>query len=306
MPHARVPRRLRGSASTPVSAARVYDLLGGTANFRPDRDAAIALRDAIPTAQTDVWANRAFLRRAVAYLLGQGVTQFLDLGSGLPTVGNVHEVAQNRDPRARVVYVDRDPVAVAHAETLLADTEHIAILEADLRNVTDVLDSSEVRDLLDFSHPIGVLAVAVLHFVAHCDDPAGILAAYTEALAPGSHLVISHATGHTLDHAQQVNAANVYADTDTPLTLRTPAQVTALFTGFDLIAPADGQPPQVVPVTWWRPDPIEHITGTVVETRTVYGGVGVLPGPPGSEWEHATAAVRNAAPVGDLVTGARP
>jgi hypothetical protein len=289
MPHARIPRRLRGSASTPVSAARVDDyFLGGSANFRPDREAATALLRAIPSAQSDVWANRAFLRRAVAYLLDQGVTQFLDLGSGLPTVGNVHELAQSLDPAARVAYVDCDPVAVAHADQLLDGFEGVAVLKADLRDVTEVLDSAEVRDLLDFTHPVGLLAVAVLHFISQSDDPLDILAAYTEALVPGSHLVLSHATGHTLDPGQESGAAQIYDDTDTPLTLRTPTQIAALFTGYQLVPPGDGEPPAVVPVTHWRPDPLEP----VIETRIVYGGVGVLPHSDEASLSAASSAAR--------------
>ncbi|MFG1924383.1 SAM-dependent methyltransferase [Cryptosporangium sp. NPDC048952] len=276
MPAARIPRRLRGSASTPVSAARVYDyFLGGSTNFRPDREAATALLHAIPSAQSDVWANRAFLRRAVAHLLDQGVTQFLDLGSGLPTVGNVHELAQRMNPAARVVYVDCDPVAVTHADQLLDGLHGVAVVEADLRDVTHVLDSPEVLDLLDFSHPVGLLAVAVLHFVSDHDDPAAILDAYRDALVPGSHLVISHATGHSLECEQKTGAAGVYEDTDTPLTLRTPTRIAALFTGYDLVPPADGELAAVVPVSDWRPDPLE----SVIETRTVYGGVARLPDP---------------------------
>ncbi|MFG1921083.1 SAM-dependent methyltransferase [Cryptosporangium sp. NPDC048952] len=274
-----------------MSAARVYDyLLGGSTNFRPDREAAAALQRALPSAQRDVWANRSFLGRAVAYLLDQGVTQFLDLGSGLPTVGNVHEVAHARDPGARVVYVDCDPVAVEHARDLLEDIDGVAVLESDLRDVGEVLNSSEVRDLLDFSRPIGLLAVAVLHFVARCDDPVSILGGYAEALVPGSHLVISHATGHTLDRDQVATAAAVYADTDTPLTLRTPMQVAELFTGFTLLPPADGAPAEVVPVSQWRPDPLEP----EIQTRTVYGGVGLLPAPDGAA--DVASSVRGAAP----------
>jgi hypothetical protein len=231
------------------SAARVYDYyLGGSHNFPADREMArqaIALWPELPRIMQ---ANRAFMRRAVRYLIGRGVSQFLDIGSGIPTVGNVHEVAQAADPEARVVYVDVDPVAVAHSRAILAGDDRTDVVHADLRDVQGVLEDPRTVRLLDLSRPVGVLMVALLHFVPAAADPAGVLARYRRAMTPGSYLAVSHAT-HEGQPDQAGPHVALYRRTGTPMTMRSRAEIAALLNGFDLV------PPGVVFLPQWRPEP---------------------------------------------------
>lgn len=238
------------------SAARVYDYyLGGSHNFRADREMARQAIEMWPSLPLIMQANRGFLRRAVRFMLGQGITQFLDLGSGIPTVGNVHEIAQAECPAARVVYVDIDPVAVAQSRALLAGDTHTDVVHADLRDVAAVLGDPRASRLLDPTEPIGVLTVAVLHFVSAEDDPAGVLAGYRAAMAPGSYLAMSHATQDGRPD-QADSHTSLYRRTGTPMTMRSRAEVAALLTGFDIV------PPGIVFLPEWRPDPdsepVEH------------------------------------------------
>ncbi len=231
--------------STP-NASRVYDYyLGGSHNFAVDRemgDEAIAMWPDLPLVMR---ANRAFLRRAVRYCAAQGVRQFLDLGSGIPTAGNVHDVAQQAVPGARVVYVDSDPVAVAHSRRLLEGNPDAAVVEADL---------STPADVLDFEEPVAVMMIAVLHFVADSDDPCGIIDTYRNAFCPGSFLALSHAT-HEGQPAQAASHENLYRRrTTTPMSMRSRDEVTALFTGFELVDPG------VVYLTQWRPESSDEAT----------------------------------------------
>jgi trans-aconitate methyltransferase len=233
---------------TKASAARMYDYyLGGAHNFGVDREAARQVLALYPDGQLIIQANRAFLHRAVRYLLAQGVRQFIDIGSGIPTVGNVHETAQREFPDARVLYVDHDPVAVAHSELILDDNPNVQVLQADLRRPKDILESPEVKALIDLSQPVGVLMVAVLHFVSEDDRPDEAIRRFTEAVAPGSYLVISHATsGQRQTEAEEVT--KVYEKTANPLTHRTHQRVAEFFAGWDLIDPG------VVWVPEWHPD----------------------------------------------------
>lgn len=240
---------------TQPSPARVYDYhLGGAHNFEVDRRAAEQIAAIMPELPLIMRANRAFLFRAVRLLAEAGVRQFLDLGSGIPTVGNVHEVAQKISTDARVAYVDIDPVAVAHSRALLTDNRHVAAVHADLRDVPGVLAHPEVTGLLDFTEPVAVLMIAVLHFVPDRDDPAGIVAGYRDAIVPGSYLAISHAAANEDDVATSGadEATAEYSRTVAEATLRSRAQVAALFAGFDLLDPG------VVYVDRWRPDHAEQ------------------------------------------------
>lgn len=251
------------------SVARMYDYyLGGSHNFAVDRAAAQAMIAAVPEAPLMAQANRAFLRRAVQFLIDAGVRQFLDIGSGIPTVGNVHEIAQAAAPESRVVYVDIDPVAVAHSRELLAGNDRAMVLQADLREPKRILEHPKVRALLDFDQPIAVMIVAVLHFVPDSDDPAGIIATLRQALAPGSYLVLSQAShdGRGTDERQE--AEQVYQRTDNPLVVRSRAQLAALFDGFELVDPG------LVWVPQWRPDSPDDVTDA--ERAVFIGGVGRL------------------------------
>jgi hypothetical protein len=230
------------------SPARVYDYyLGGSHNFLVDRQmarAAIALWPELPLIMQ---ANRAFLRRAVRYLVRQGITQFLDIGSGIPTEGNVHEVAQAASPECRVVYVDIDPVAVAHSQAILAGNPLADIVQADLSDVSAIFNDPVAVRLLDLSQPLGVLMVAMLHFVPDEADPANIVAQYRKMMAPGSYLAISHAT-HEGRPDQAGPHTELYRRAGAPLTMRSRQQVEAFFEGFDLVEPG------VVFLPLWRPD----------------------------------------------------
>lgn len=230
------------------SAARIYDYcLGGWHNFAADRATAEQTIRLMPELPRVMRSNRSFLRRAVQFCLGAGVRQFLDLGSGIPTVGNVHEVAQRVDPRARVVYVDVDPVAVAHSQAILADTAGAAAILADLRDPERILADEQLRGLLDLDRPVAVLMVAVLHFVPDSDDPAGIVARYRSATAPGSYLALSHATFEG-DPDRFASAKDQYERAVTPVTLRSRDEIAALFAGFDLVEPG------LVRTPLWRPE----------------------------------------------------
>jgi hypothetical protein len=244
-------------ATTP-NAARIYDSwLGGKDNFGVDRQVASEVAQAAPFVVEGARANRAFLRRAVTHLARAGIDQFLDLGSGLPTSPNVHEIAQEINRDVRVVYLDRDPVVLVHARALLARDRTIAVA-GDIRAPHAILTDPEIRVHLDFDRPIGLLLVAVLHSVTEQEKPAQIVAAFRDALAPGSYLVLSHVADlgnqerptSVPDPARAAatrDAARVYESLAGPFTLRTQTEIEALFDGFELI------PPGVVPAHQWHP-----------------------------------------------------
>ena len=252
------------------SAARMYDyFLGGAANFSYDRDAAEQVMAAFPLMRTWAQANRSFLRRVVTHLCAQGIDQFLDLGSGIPTVGNVHEIAQRYRPNARVAYVDWDPVAVAHARQLLGDRDGVGVAAADIRRPAEVLAAPGVADLLDFDRPVAVLAFAILHAVPDRDDPAVILRVYLEACCPGSYQALSHGVVTTMTDEQVERFVAAYRNTPTPATFRTADQVAALFEGYELVEPG------LVLLDEWRPDdPAEAANAA---GNNCYAGLGMLP-----------------------------
>ncbi|MCI2424206.1 SAM-dependent methyltransferase [Saccharopolyspora sp. K220] len=252
------------------NAARIYDYyLGGFTNFESDRAAAERQLEFSPFVRSVVWSNRAFLRRAVSYLIDQGIDQFLDLGSGVPTVGNVHEVAHELNPEARVAYVDVEPVAVAHARRLLGDDPRVTITQADLRHPQDVLSAPGVAGLLDFARPVAVLAVSVLHFVPDDDDPVGIMASYRDSCVRGSALAVSHISQVTVTNEQVEAGVRLYQQTSTPVTLRTSDGITALLDGYRLVEPG------LVLLDQWRPEsPADPANA---ETNNSYAAVGILP-----------------------------
>jgi SAM-dependent methyltransferase len=251
------------------SPARVYDyVLGGTHNFDADRQMAERLRAVDPNTELMARENRAFLRRAVEYLVAEGVRQFLDIGSGIPTVGHVHEIAQTAAPESRVVFVDVDPVAVAHSRHLLAGNDRTAVVEEDVRNPEHILDSPEVRDLLDLNQPVAVLLVALLHYVSDADDPAGIVSRLTGPLAPESYLAISHGTDD--GPADMATMRQIGRRAGIDVTWRTRQQVQNLLAGLEVVEPG------VVWVSQWRPD---TSTGTPSrpELSSNYAGIGRKP-----------------------------
>ena len=259
-----------GVDSSRPSVARMYDFyLGGKDNFAVDRAAAQKMMATVPESVDMVASNRAFLVRAVRHLAAEaGVRQFLDIGSGLPTRQNVHEVAQTVAPDSRVVYVDHDPLAVVHGQALLAVDQTTRYIQGDLRRPEQILDDPRVRSLIDFDRPVAVLVVAILHFVGDHEDPAGILSRLRERMAPGSYLVISHILDDPRPHeiGRILNAAG--APSWYP---RTREQILPFFAGFDLIGPGLALLPR------WQPPgaaPAEAEAGSAEELRWQVAGVG--------------------------------
>jgi hypothetical protein len=238
-----------GADTRRANVARVYDYwLGGTHNFLPDQDLGRAIVAVEPNARAVARANRDFLGRAVRFLCAEGIGQFLDIGSGIPTQGNVHEVAQQADPDARVTYVDVDPVAIAHSKAILADNQNATILDADLRDPDNILASVADGSLIDFSRPAGLLLVAVLHFISDDEDPWRIVATLRDAMAPGSYLVVCHATNESRPEVAQA-AEKVYnRSVATHVHMRSRPDILRFFDGFDLVEPG------LVYIPLWRPD----------------------------------------------------
>jgi S-adenosyl methyltransferase len=250
-----------------ANAARIYDyFLGGAHNFASDRAQAAKIVAANPDMPRVCRLNRDYLGRVVRWCLAQGVDQFLDLGSGVPTVGNVHEIALQRSPGARVAYVDFEPVAVHHARELTADLDTVSVTQGDLRQPEVVLDDPGVTGLLDFDRPVAVLAVAVLHFID--DDLPAIFGRYRDALCPGSVLALNHGSG---DHDDPVLAESVratergYRGSATPVVLRDRVQIRALLDGFELVPPG-----LVDPVHW-------PVANPGAEPIGAYAAVGRVP-----------------------------
>ena len=252
--------------------ARIYDFwLGGSQNFEADREAGRRAAAAMPTLVAAIRANRAFLGRVVRHLAGEcGITQFLDLGSGVPTVGNVHEVAMAVNPGAKVVYVDVDQVAIAHSRHLLKDVDGAEAILADLRRPETVLEHPLVGRTLDLSRPVAVLMNAVLHFIPDEEDPAGIVAAYTGATVPGSYLALSHAAPDLAHPDEQQEMLDDYRrSTKVPFINREPEVIAGWLTGLEI------EPPGLVTVDRWHPEP--H--STEVSILRTYGVLARVPEP---------------------------
>lgn len=233
------------------SPARIYDyLLGGSHNFAADREVGQRAAEAMPTLRAALRANRAFLRRVVKHLAAErGVRQFLDLGSGVPTAGNVHEIAQQVDPECRVVYVDIEPVAVAHSRQILAGNPYARTIQADFRAPDAIIDHPQVREMLDLTRPVAVLMIAVLHFIPDDQDPGGIVRGYLRRVGGGSYLALSHAAPD-LDHPQEQAAmvAEYQRSTGVQFLHRTPEDLGGWLAGTEI------QPPGIVLVNQWHPD----------------------------------------------------
>jgi hypothetical protein len=243
------PRVPEGVDVTRPSIARIYDyLLFGKDNFAVDRAAAEKLMESRLDPRRLALANRGFLGRAVRFLARHGVSQFLDLGSGLPTSPSVHEVARDVAPATRVVYVDHDPIVVAHNDALLATRDGVITIRADVRDPDAVLGHDALAACIDFGQPVAVLLLGVLHFISCDEDAPGIIARFRERLAPGSHLAVSIGTSDSADPEMLAEATTTYADARMPFTLRSRAQIMDLFDGFDLVEPG------LVPLPEWRPE----------------------------------------------------
>jgi SAM-dependent methyltransferase len=233
------------------NVARMYDyMLGGKENYASDRAAVAKLTEMAPAVPTFARLNRAFLHRAVRFAASQGISQFLDIGSGLPTQESVHEVARTINPAARIAYVDNDPVVAAHSRALLGSTPDVAFAVGDIRDPASLLGDPGITGLLDFSQPVGVLLLAILHFVTDAEDPAALVAAIRDALPPGSYLILSHGTAHGAPPqvaARSGEASRVYDNATSRITYRDPAEVSQFLAGFTLAEPG------LVHISQWRP-----------------------------------------------------
>jgi SAM-dependent methyltransferase len=247
------------------STARIYDyILGGKDHFAADREAAEQLIAAQPASRATALANRGFLLRAVDTLARSGIRQFLDIGAGIPTSPNVHEVVQEVAPDARIAYVDNDPVVLAHTRALRATAPGVIAVDGDVRHPEEILEQPQLRDHLDFDEPVALLLVAVLHFVRREDDPAALIEQYTKRLAPGSclALTVGSSAGYTAEEVARIEAP--YRNASSPLTLHDPAEVARWFSGYELLDPG------LVSIFKWRADEPEP------PRVSALGGVGRL------------------------------
>jgi hypothetical protein len=257
-----------GINMTVPNAARMYDYyLGGDNNFPADREAAEHVLRVAPWIRATALENRAFLGRAVEYLAGEaGIRQFVDIGTGLPIRGNVHEVAHRIAPDARVAYADNDPIVLGQSRSLLSKVENTATIRADLRHPQVIAGHPDRAGFIDWTQPVALLLVAIMHFIQDYDDPRSIVSQYREAMAPGSYIVISHIHQERDSEAGR-HVAAVYAKASAPLVFRSRAQIADLFAGFELLDPG------LVALPEWRPQPRPYPPGEVWGLA----GVGRLP-----------------------------
>jgi len=264
--------RKRLSISAP-NVARMYDFyLRGKDNFQADREAALKVLAAAPEVPRAALENREFLKRALRFLIEEaGIRQFIDIGPGLPTQSNVHHIAQQLSPDCRVVYIDNDPVVVAHGRAHLANNNpNVIMIDGDLREPDHLLADPALNQLIDTNKPVGLLLTLVLHFIPDEQDPSGVVAAYRDWLLPGSYLVISHVTSDGRDREVLSQVTDTYRQATAPLVMRSRTEVTKFFTGFDLASPG------VVYLTQWRPILLEASFSHPGNggTRWAYAGMG--------------------------------
>jgi hypothetical protein len=249
------------------STARMYDyVLGGGHNLEADRVLIDKMLATMPEVRRFAIMNRSFLRRAVLFMMEQGIRQFLDLGSGIPTVGNVHEIAQKFDPECRVVYVDIEPVAVAHSMLILEGNEHAVMVHADITEPDLVLHAPETQRTLDFGKPVGLLAVTIGHHVGPERDPVGVFARYRDAVVPGSYLAITH-TSSDFPSAHNEEANDLVKRSQINIYPRSRSEIMEFFKGFDLVEPG------LVSTSQWKPDRPEDAADNPADDG-MYAGVG--------------------------------
>jgi S-adenosyl methyltransferase len=240
------------------TAARIYDyMLRGRNYFEADERACQRLLTAVPYARDIAAANRGFHQRAAKWIAEQGVRQFVDIGSGLPTVGNTHEVVEMVTPDARVVYVDRDPMVALHSRAIIAGKELVSVICADLREPESILEHPDLRNVIDFGQPVGLLTTAVFHFVSDTSDPWTLLSRYVDVLSPGSYLSLSHFTD---DYKPPVAAEDFRAVFDAAadhLYYRSRAKVERFFNGLELVRPYQGADPGVTFAGYWGCEDVE-------------------------------------------------
>jgi hypothetical protein len=275
-----------GVDPTRPSSGRLYDYyLGGTANLEVDRKAAEQIRQIVPELEDAAWSNRGFLQRSAQWLaLECGITQFIDIGAGLPTRSNTHEAVQFRDfdaeaegvdLRSHVVYVDKDLMVVLHAQALLQDVPNTAYILGDLRDPQGVLNHPDTISLIDFDQPVGLIMAAVVNFVPDSEDPWNIVAEYVDALAPGSYLALSHPTADGQNQEVIDRAVTVYEQATEQLYVRTKADVERFFDGLELVPPYDGAKRELTYAGLWGAEDIDAADSE--GSRFVYAGVARKP-----------------------------
>jgi S-adenosyl methyltransferase len=257
--------------------ARLYDYyLGGTNNFDVDRAMAERLRAQVPEISDSAWANRAFHQRAARWMAAdRGIRQFIDIGAGLPTQGNTHELVQQVQPGAHVVYVDNDPMVLAHARSLLVGAVGAGFIQADLREPESVLSDPELQALIDFSEPVGLLMTGVMYFVADASDPWGIVARFVSALPSGSYLALSHLTADSKPPRAVQEGQDIYARATENLYFRPRAEVERFFDGLELVPPYPGAEPAISYVGQWGAE--DPLLADGDDSRWLYCGVARRP-----------------------------
>ena len=254
--------------ATPNVAGMWDYYLGGNENTDADREAARLVLGAAPDVPLAALENREFLKHAVRFLAAEsGICQFIDIGPGLPTRGNVHQLAREHNPHARVAYVDNDPVVLARGRAYLDGLANVILIPGDLRDPGGILGHPELRRIIDFSQPVA-LSMTLLHFVRDEEDPYGCVARLCDALSPGSCLVISHVTLENRDEAALGQIAGAYDRATAPMVMRTKAEVERFFAGFEMVEPG------IVFLSQWRPSTEYYAGGG---TRWAYAGVGRKP-----------------------------
>jgi S-adenosyl methyltransferase len=272
-------RQPDGLDVTRPSPARIYDyMLRGTHHFDADAQAAERILTVVPEIRDCAWANRGFHQRAAAWIARQGVKQFLDIGSGLPTVGNTHEVVKKIHPDARVVYVDNDPMVELHSQGILDENGRVSVLCADLREPDTILGHPSVRALIDPAQPTGLLMTAVLMFVADSADPWSLVARYVEAMAPGSFLTVSHLTDDAKPPVAVDGFRRVFDRATEQMHFRSREQVARFFDGLEVVPPYDGAPSDLTYSGLWGAEDVQLADSD--GSRWLYCAVAKKPGGP--------------------------
>ena len=253
------------------SIARIYDyLLGGYHNFEIDRQLADMSLQIYPDMALASQVSRAFLRRVVNYLLDQGITQFVDIGSGIPTLGHVHEIAQRRDPENRVVYIDIDPVAIAHSKAILRESPHTLVFQADARDPQTIFERIRAEAALDFSKPVAVLFIALLHFIVDDDEVRQLIREYSSRLAPESYVVVTHGTYENAPSGVAEGLMNLSSKSRHSMLYRSRDDIATLFPKMEIVEPG------IVPTPLWHPEGPEDLFLDQPERSLAYAGVARL------------------------------
>lgn len=264
------------NTATQSTPAGIYDcLLGGTANTPADQVAAARLREQMPEVVEAAWANRGFLQRSVSWLAKAGVRQFLDVGAGLPTQRNTHEVVAEIAPDGRVVYVDIDPVVIDRGRKLIEGLPNVAIFQADIRQVDEILNHPETRRLIDFDQPVALLMLSVMQFVKDHEDPWAMVRRYLDAMAPGSYLALSIGTGDRQAERIVDGVRKVYEAGPNPTQPRTLTQAQRFFEGLEIVPPYHGAKPELTYIGLWGAEDPEAADDD--GSRWFYVGIGRKP-----------------------------